>query len=209
MPLFPESEEQCRQVVQELLRCMMNEMNGPICIPGHGLQIPRDAFPRWVRVDWEEYRQILIQGTALRACHLGGPLMGRWGTGENPDKPGEKYGEYAGNMRKPTVSQIKHAGTGRVDQHDFSKKGAELKDLSLHFIVMFHMAAKLAGIPNQVQKIVCKNEKGKPAELYVVEFEEIDPNLEVRYHGTHLGCLCCLVAQKMQLMEPGDDDWTG
>ena len=112
-------------------------------------------------------------------------------------------------MRKPTPGEQKLAGTGRVDQHDFSKKGAEFKDLSLNFIVMFHLAAELAGIPNQVQKIDCKNERGNPAELYVVEFEEMDPNLVTRYHGTHLGCLCGLLGSKMQLMEPGDDDWTG
>ena len=150
MPLSHESEEHSLQVIADL-KCN-HATNGPYRIPGHWLNM--GIFPpKWEKDDWKEYRQKLIQGTALRACHLGGPQMGRWGTGDNPDTGG-KYGEYAGNMRKPTPGEQKLAGTGRVDQHDFSKKGAEFKDLSLNFIVMFHLAAELAGIPNQVQKEV-------------------------------------------------------
>ena len=42
-------------------------------------QYLREKLERQCPYDLENVRKILLEGTAPRACHTGGPQMGRWG----------------------------------------------------------------------------------------------------------------------------------
>ena len=49
---------------------------GPASVDGYAAEDPDETPDPY---DLENVRKILLEGTAPRACHTGGPQMGRWG----------------------------------------------------------------------------------------------------------------------------------